>query len=484
MRKRIRSIFTVFALCLSMLSGLMPGMATTVFAAGSYNIGDTVNFAGHEWYIIGTDSEGVQAPSGSYTLFAKNNDFGRTAFRQNNDDPATSDYYKDSDLQKKMQEIANGFSEADRAHIVIRDNLDDMRGDPVTDQLLWPISIDECGELGWITFLRSFPEDYWTRKGIGKGEAYTVRANGLSYFPYTVVTEVHAVRPAMYVKLPAREVEFQNNGTHLQWRYVGESNDKWRNLLALSDITGTDGKNGKRVELRVEGDFIQWKYDADPEDNWQNLMPLSALKGVDGEDGQDGVTPQLRINADTNMWEVSYDNGATWTSLGVKATGSDGQDGADGLTPYIGSTDTGIKAAGANGTDGKNGADGKDGANGQDGADGVGIADIQINENGELVVTLTDSTEKNLGKVTGEDGVGISGVAINENGELIVTLTDGTELNAGIVWAAEMTAMGNTEDSNLKALVYVSVGTAGVSLAGLIAMLAFLLIKRKSLRGK
>lgn len=173
--------------------------------------------------------------------------------------------------------------------------------------------------------------------------------------------------------------------------------------------------------------------------------------------------------------------GPPWAS---KPPAPTARTGADGLTPYIGSTDTGIKAAGANGTDGKNGADGKDGANGQDGADGVGIADIQINENGELVVTLTDSTEKNLGKVTGEDGVGISGVAINENGELIVTLTDGTELNAGIVWAAEMTAMGNTEDSNLKALVYVSVGTAGVSLAGLIAMLAFLLIKRKSLLGK
>ena len=36
--------------------------------------------------------------------------------------------------------------------------------------------------------------------------------------------------------------------------------------------------------------------------------------------GKDGVTPQLRISESTNMWEISYDNGATWISLGVKAT--------------------------------------------------------------------------------------------------------------------------------------------------------------------
>ncbi len=52
--------------------------------------------------------------------------------------------------------------------------------------------------------------------------------------------------------------------------------------------------------------------------------------GKDGVDGKDGITPQIRINAETNEWEVSYDNGSTWTSLGVKAIGSDGRDGSDG----------------------------------------------------------------------------------------------------------------------------------------------------------
>ena len=156
--------------------------------------------------------------------------------------------------------------------------------------------------------------------------------------------------------------------------------------------------------------------------------------------------------------DYKYTNGNWWiggVDTGIKAEGSDGadgsdgsdgkdgqdgkdgEDGKDGLTPYIGSngnwwigtTDTGIKAAGVNGADGKDGKDGingkagangENGANGKDGADGDGIADIKLGENDELIVTLTDGTEKNLGKVKGEDGVGISGVSINENGELIV----------------------------------------------------------------
>ena len=47
----------------------------------SLGIGDTVTFARYDWNIIGTETEGVTAPEGCYTLFAKNNDFGTTAFR-------------------------------------------------------------------------------------------------------------------------------------------------------------------------------------------------------------------------------------------------------------------------------------------------------------------------------------------------------------------------------------------------------------------
>lgn len=36
--------------------------------------------------------------------------------------------------------------------------------------------------------------------------------------------------------------------------------------------------------------------------------------------GKDGITPRVRINAITNYWEVSYNEGYTWTTLGVEAS--------------------------------------------------------------------------------------------------------------------------------------------------------------------
>ena len=47
--------------------------------------------------------------------------------------------------------------------------------------------------------------------------------------------------------------------------------------------------------------------------------------GEDGEDGADGITPELRIKEETNEWEVSYDGGTTWASLGISATGQNGR---------------------------------------------------------------------------------------------------------------------------------------------------------------
>ena len=325
-----------------------------------------------------------------------------------------------------------------------------------------------------------------------------------------------------------REVELKNDGTAILWRYAGEGDEAWRPLVALEDITGAAGK---QVELRVEGGYIQWRYTGG---EWQNLIALSALQGIKGDKGDPGDTPFIgengnwwigdtdtgipatgdkgengltpHIGTNGNWWIGETDtgipatgdkgedgltpyigsNGNWWignVDTGIPATGDkgeDGQAGANGLTPYIGtngnwwigSADTGIRAAGQNGkdgADGKDGQDGKDDADGKDGLDGIGIADLVINENGELVVTLTDGTVKNLGTVTGSDGVSVAKMEINSKGELLITLTDGTQLNAGPI------PMGESSQT----LVYVSLGVGGVSLAGLLGVLAVLLKRRK-----
>ena len=89
--------------------------------------------------------------------------------------------------------------------------------------------------------------------------------------------------------------------------------------------SGTDGRDGR-----------------DGQDGTDGKDGQDGENGQDGKDGSDGVTPLLTITE--GNWYISYDNGETWTLLGV-ATGADGKDGADGQ----------------NGTDGKNGTDGRDG---------------------------------------------------------------------------------------------------------------------------
>ncbi len=161
------------------------------------------------------------------------------------------------------------------------------------------------------------------------------------------------------------------------------------------------------------------------------------------------VTPRLQINEETNCWEVSYDNGATWTSLGVKATGKTGAEGV-GIEKVELDSDGNLIITLTNGNEFNVGK-----ITGENGADGVGIATTEINRDGELVITLTNGRTFNLGKVKGEDGQDgangqdgqdgadgkdgqdgkdaptITGMHYNENGELVVQMSDGTEINAG-----------------------------------------------------
>lgn len=320
-----------------------------------------------------------------------------------------------------------------------------------------------------------------------------------------------------------------------------------------------------QMGLYIGAEFYRWKTDLS-----RDYMP-SIFETCPYPDGKplslvqmdDPFRSKLRVNPATNEWEVSYDSGTTWKSLGVKATGEDGKDGTDGLTPtigengnwWIGDTDTGVKAAaadGRDGADGKDGVDGKDGANGKDGIDGkdgvdgkdgtdgaqgapgltpsiggngnwwlgntdtgvraagttgatgaagatgatgatgaagrngtdgkdgkdgkdgVGIREVSLNDSGELIVTLTDGTETNLGKITGEDGapgVGISSVQVGENGMLTVTLSNGESVEAGAVFSAQ-------EGKTVRTVSYITAAAAVLALLWL-AVLTTLFAKSR-----
>ena len=151
------------------------------------------------------------------------------------------------------------------------------------------------------------------------------------------------------------------------------------------------------------------------------------------------MTPLFRVNLETNKWEISYDNGVTWTAY-AQATGDKGDKGDQGdkgdkgdpgLIPYIGvngnwwlgATDTGVAAAGpkgdkgdtgatgatgptgATGATGAAGAAGRDGRDGLNGQDGVGIVSAEINADGHLILTYTNGETTDLGVVVGADGL-------------------------------------------------------------------------------
>ncbi|MBQ8504880.1 MAG: hypothetical protein IJ492_01325, partial [Clostridia bacterium] len=164
--------------------------------------------------------------------------------------------------------------------------------------------------------------------------------------------------------------------------------------------------------------------------------------GKDGEDGADGITPQLKIGED-NYWYISYDNGATWASLGVKATGADGEqgpageNGINGTTPQLrigednywyvsydnGTTWTslGVKATGSNGAQG---------------TPGKGIASIlKTNTDGFVdtyTITYTDGTTTTFTVTNGKDGQngeqgiqGIQGVPGIDGHTPVITIQGG-----------------------------------------------------------
>jgi len=94
----------------------------------------------------------------------------------------------------------------------------------------------------------------------------------------------------------------------------------------------------------------------------------------------DNTSIQSITNEIFEVYKLYQANGGELTYEQWLATikGEKGEDGQDGLTPYIGSngnwwigdSDTGVKAAGIDGSNGKNGSDGKDGNDGKNGSDG------------------------------------------------------------------------------------------------------------------
>lgn len=157
--------------------------------------------------------------------------------------------------------------------------------------------------------------------------------------------------------------------------------------ILAEGTNGKDGNSGKSsYETAVDNGFVG------TETEW--------LESLKGQPGSDGTTPH--IDSATNHWFV----GMTDTDILAE-----GVNGSDGVTPHIGSnnhwfigdTDTGVMAQGTDGADGKDGVDG---------ADGRSITSITKDDNDNIIVTFSDGTSQNIGKLS----VDISADFLTSNG--------------------------------------------------------------------
>jgi len=99
--------------------------------------------------------------------------------------------------------------------------------------------------------------------------------------------------------------------------YIGDNGNWW---IGTTDTgvkaQGNTGTDGQTPHIGDNG-------------NWWIGTSDTGVK-AQGDKGVDAIAPQVRINTDTNEWEISADGGKTWTSTGVKATGDKGNTGAQG----------------------------------------------------------------------------------------------------------------------------------------------------------
>ena len=256
-------------------------------------------------------------------------------------------------------------------------------------------------------------------------------------------------------------------------------------VIDLGNIKGADGKDGVdgedgvsviKSEINADGELVLY-YSNGTSTNLGKVVGTDGTNGSNGTDGEngkdgaDGVGIQTVKIDDNGNLVITLTNG-TVIDLG-NIMGADGKDGEDGISVikseinengelvlyYSNGTSTNLgKVVGTDGTNGSNGVDGEDG---KDGADGVGIQSVKIDDNGNLVITLTNGTVIDLGNIKGadgkdgidgedgadgKDGISITKSEINQNGELVFTFSDGSTVNVGKVVGTDGTNGSNGTD--------------------------------------
>lgn len=99
-------------------------------------------------------------------------------------------------------------------------------------------------------------------------------------------------------------------------------------VMVVPRVSVRDSSDG-HVYWTINGEV--WKNEAGQGMRADGVKGQAGDAGKPGEQGEAGIVPQVRINPQTEFWEISADGGSTWNSTGIKATGEQGDSGQPGI---------------------------------------------------------------------------------------------------------------------------------------------------------
>ena len=161
--------------------------------------------------------------------------------------------------------------------------------------------------------------------------------------------------------------------------------DESKETSAATDIIVSDVN--PLLQINEETNFLEISYDKGA--TWTSLNVTTTAQT------QNGIKPIFKLDIETNTLLVSYDNGTTWAPLNA-AEGIKGEQGEKG----------------EQGDKGDKGDKGNTGATGATGATGVSIINVYVDSNYHLWVEFSNGTKKDAGYV----GVTESGGSGNQPG--------------------------------------------------------------------
>ena len=280
--------------------------------------------------------------------------------------------------------------------------------------------------------------------------------------------------------------------------YPDNSTDVVEVVVNVTPLAAEDDKPRYIVKAEVNdnGELVV-TYDNGETENLGNVTGATGERGEQGEPGQRGEQGPKGDKGDTGSKGDKGDTGSKGDKGDTGAKGDKGDKGDTGAKGERGEQgpkgdkgergeqgpkgdkgDTGAK--GDKGERGEQGPKGDKGERGKAGKDGRGVKSFVIDDNGHLVVTYSDDTVADLGKVVADTVVnqegetteprGISKVEVNENGELVATYTDGTSQNLGRVAGKDGKDAPAREGSSVSDRCLPAAGLLAVPLLALIPL--------------